>query len=91
VRDVIGLAPGAQTFAAMNVLMLGERTLFLTDTFVNEEPSAAQLAEIARMAADEVRRFGRPPRSRSCRTPTSARPSAARRSACAKPPSASAR
>jgi malate dehydrogenase (oxaloacetate-decarboxylating)(NADP+) len=60
VRDVIGLAPGAQTFAAMNVLMLGERTLFLTDTFVNEEPSAQQLAEIARMAAEEVRRFGRP-------------------------------
>jgi len=60
VRDVIGLAPGASTFAAMNVLMLGDRTLFLTDTFVNEEPSAEQLAEIARMAADEVRRFGRP-------------------------------
>ena len=60
VRDVIGLAPGAHTFAAMNVLMLGDRTLFLTDTFVNEEPSAPQLAEIARMAADEVRRFGRP-------------------------------
>jgi malate dehydrogenase (oxaloacetate-decarboxylating)(NADP+) len=59
VRDVIGLAPGAQTFAAMNVLMLGERTLFLTDTFVNEEPSAEQLAEIARMAVGEVRRFGR--------------------------------
>ena len=59
-RDVIGLAPGAQTFAAMNVLMLGDRTLFLTDTFVNEEPSAEQLAEIATMAADEVRRFGRP-------------------------------
>jgi malate dehydrogenase (oxaloacetate-decarboxylating)(NADP+) len=44
----------------MNVLMLGDRTLFLADTFVNEEPSAEQLAEIARMAADEVRRFGRP-------------------------------
>ena len=40
VRDTIGLRPGATTFAAMNALLLGDRTLFLTDTFVNDEPSA---------------------------------------------------
>jgi len=62
IRDVIGLAPGARTFAAMNALLLDNRTLFLTDTFVNEEPDAQSLAEIARMAADEVRRFGLPPK-----------------------------
>ena len=37
--------------AAMNALMLDEHTLFIADTFVNEEPSAEQLAEIALMAA----------------------------------------
>ncbi len=62
VRDVIGLKPGVRNFAAMNALMLDSRTLFITDTFVNDEPDAAQLAEIAAMAADEVRRFGLPPK-----------------------------
>jgi malate dehydrogenase (oxaloacetate-decarboxylating)(NADP+) len=62
VRDVIGLRPGARTFATMNALMLEDRTLFIADTFVNDEPDAEQLAEIAAMAAEEVRRFGLPPK-----------------------------
>jgi malate dehydrogenase (oxaloacetate-decarboxylating)(NADP+) len=62
VAAVIGLRKGAQGFAAMNGLMLGDRTLFLTDTFVNEEPNAQALAEIALMAVEEVRRFGLPPK-----------------------------
>jgi malate dehydrogenase (oxaloacetate-decarboxylating)(NADP+) len=62
VRDTIGLKPGASTFAAMNALLLDERTLFIADTFVNDEPSAEQLAEIAAMACDELRRFGLTPR-----------------------------
>ncbi|MCI1190928.1 NADP-dependent malic enzyme [Calidifontimicrobium sp. SYSU G02091] len=70
VRDVIGLQPQARTFATMNALLLEGRTLFIADTFVNDEPDAEQLAEIARMAADEVRRFGLPPKvafvSHSC-------------------------
>jgi len=62
IQDVIGLAPGASTFATVNALLLDDRTLFIADTFVNEEPSAEQLAEIAAMASDELRRFGIPPR-----------------------------
>ena len=62
VRTVIGRSARAQTMAAMNALMLPERTLFITDTFVNEEPSAEELADIASMAAAEVRRFGVPPK-----------------------------
>ncbi len=62
VRDVIGLRQGATTYAALNALMLPEHTIFVTDTFVNEEPTAEQLSEIAAMAAVEVRRFGMPPR-----------------------------
>ncbi|HRP66289.1 MAG TPA: NADP-dependent malic enzyme [Thauera sp.] len=58
VRDVIGLAPGAKQFAAMNLLLLSKRMLAITDTYVNESPSAEEVAEIARMAADELRRFG---------------------------------
>jgi malate dehydrogenase (oxaloacetate-decarboxylating)(NADP+) len=62
VRDTIGLARGASCFAAMNALMLPEHTLFVTDTLVNDEPSAEQLAEIARMAVDGMRAFGMPPK-----------------------------
>src|SRR5262249_394113 len=61
VRGVIGLREGAHHFAAMNAVLAEQRTLFLTDTFVNEEPDAQALAEIAAMAADEGRRFGIPP------------------------------
>jgi len=62
VRAVIGNKPGMRTMAAMNALMLEEHTLFIADTFVNEEPSAEELVEIAVMAAAEVRRFGIPPK-----------------------------
>src|SRR5574343_1819087 len=62
VSTVIGARAGAHVMATMNALMLEQHTLFITDTFVNEAPSAEELAEIALMAADEVRRFGVPPK-----------------------------
>src|SRR5574343_47873 len=62
VRSVIGARPGVHTMATMNALMLEEHNLFITDTFINEQPSAEELAEIALMAAEEVRRFGLPPK-----------------------------
>ncbi len=62
VRELVGLAPGARQFAAMNALMLEQMTLFIADTFVNDDPSAEELADIAAMAAEEVRRFGLPPK-----------------------------
>ncbi|NRF65872.1 NADP-dependent malic enzyme [Aquincola sp. S2] len=58
VRDVIGLRPGTQTLAAMQMLMLPGRQLFICDTHVNRDPTAEQVAEIALLAAEEVRRFG---------------------------------
>jgi len=61
-RDIIGMKPGAPVFATLNALMLQKHTIFIADTFVNEDPSAEQLAGIALMAADEVRRFGLPPK-----------------------------
>jgi malate dehydrogenase (oxaloacetate-decarboxylating)(NADP+) len=62
VRDVIGLAPGAQGFAAMNALMLEKYTLFITDTYVNDDPSAEELAAITQLAAAEIARFGLQPK-----------------------------
>jgi malate dehydrogenase (oxaloacetate-decarboxylating)(NADP+) len=62
VGNVIGLAKGAPGFATLNALMLPDRTLFIADTYVNEDPSAELLAGIADMAVEEVRRFGLPPK-----------------------------
>ncbi|NYT63036.1 NADP-dependent malic enzyme [Alcaligenaceae bacterium] len=58
VDEVIGLKPGAKTYAAMNVLMLPTQTLFICDTHVNEDPTAEQIADMTIQAADEVLRFG---------------------------------
>jgi malate dehydrogenase (oxaloacetate-decarboxylating)(NADP+) len=58
VRDAIGLRPGVKTLAAMNMLMLPGRQIFICDTYVNQDPSAEQVAEMTLLAAEEVRRFG---------------------------------
>ena len=58
VNEVVGKRTGVNVFAAMNYLMLPGRSLFIADTHVNENPDAEQVAEIAMLAADEVKRFG---------------------------------
>ena len=51
----------------MNILLLNERTVVLVDTHVNDEPTAEQIAEFTRMAAQAMRRMNLAPRSRCCR------------------------
>jgi len=62
IRNLIGLKRDAPGFATLNALTLDKGTIFITDTNVNEDPSAEMLASIAVMAAEEVRRFGLPPK-----------------------------
>jgi malate dehydrogenase (oxaloacetate-decarboxylating)(NADP+) len=62
VRNIIGPRPGVKTLAAMNMLMLPDRQMFICDTQVNRRLNAAQLAEITLLAAEELRRFGLTPR-----------------------------
>jgi malate dehydrogenase (oxaloacetate-decarboxylating)(NADP+) len=62
VRNIIGMKEGVTTMAAMNALMLEKHALFIADTYVNEEPTAQELATIAVMAAQELSRFGLPPK-----------------------------
>jgi len=63
VRNEIGTAPGAGALAAMNALVLDKMTLFITDTYVNDNPSAQELADITRLAATELRHFGLEPKA----------------------------
>ncbi len=58
IKNVIGTKPGVSTLATVNGLVLPKGNLFITDTFVNLEPTAQQLADITLLAAEEVRRFG---------------------------------
>jgi malate dehydrogenase (oxaloacetate-decarboxylating)(NADP+) len=62
VGDVIGKRSDARHYATLNALMLDPYTLFIADTFVNEDPDAETLAEIAAMSAETVRQFGLEPR-----------------------------
>jgi malate dehydrogenase (oxaloacetate-decarboxylating)(NADP+) len=63
VRTVIGLRPGVHTFAAMQLLILPNRQLFICDTHVNPDPTADQVAEMTMLAAEAARRFGIAPRA----------------------------
>jgi malate dehydrogenase (oxaloacetate-decarboxylating)(NADP+) len=58
VREAIGRRPGVLTLAAMNMLMLPDRQLFICDTYVNRQPKAVEIAEMTLLAAEEIRRFG---------------------------------
>jgi malate dehydrogenase (oxaloacetate-decarboxylating)(NADP+) len=62
IDQVLGRREGVHVYAAMNGLILQDRHVVLVDTHVNENPSAAQLAEITILAAEEMRRFGLMPR-----------------------------
>jgi len=62
VDHVFGLRPGVKHYAAMNALLLPNRTVFICDTYVNYDPSAEQLVEMTLLAAEEIRRFGITPK-----------------------------
>ena len=62
VRDILGLKEGHHQLATVNAVMLDSGTLFIADTYINENPTAEELASIALMAAEEVQRFGLPPK-----------------------------
>lgn len=62
VKDLFGFRDGVHTAGAMNALLLPTGNTFIADTYVNEDPTSAELAEITLMAADTVRRFGIEPK-----------------------------
>ncbi len=62
VDQVIGLAPGIRHYAAMNALVMPNRTVFICDTYVTPDPDAEHIAEMTMLAAEEVKRFGLAPK-----------------------------
>ncbi|MDZ7865662.1 NADP-dependent malic enzyme [Acidovorax sp.] len=60
IHSILGRQEGVNDYAALNALMTNRGTLFIADTYVNEDPTAQQLADIAWMSVQEVQRFGLP-------------------------------
>jgi malate dehydrogenase (oxaloacetate-decarboxylating)(NADP+) len=62
INQVIGRSEGVNVYGAMSGLILPGRQVFIVDTHVNLDPSAAQLAEITQLAADQLLAFGLVPK-----------------------------
>jgi len=60
--QIFGTAPGVRRVSGLYILMLKQQTFFFADTTVNIDPTAEELAEIAELTADAVRRFDMEPR-----------------------------
>ena len=59
--ELIGLATRATRAATTNLMMTQRGPMFLSDTSINIDPSAEDLAKIAQMTARTVRMFGMEP------------------------------
>ena len=61
VMELIDKAPGVTRIATTNMMMTSRGPLFLSDTAINPNPTAEDLAKIALMTAKTVRMFGMEP------------------------------
>lgn len=59
--QLIGKAPGISLIATTNMMMTNRGPMFLSDTAINPDPSADDMAKIALMTAKTVRLFGMEP------------------------------
>ncbi len=62
IDQVIGRRAGVNVYGAMSGLILPGRQVFIVDTHVNLDPSTEELAEIVRLAADQLHDFGLVPK-----------------------------
>jgi len=62
IDEVIGRRAGHKVYAAMNILLVNERTVALVDTHVTDDPTAEQVAEFTIAAAEEMTRMNLMPK-----------------------------
>ncbi|WP_299811181.1 NADP-dependent malic enzyme [uncultured Roseibium sp.] len=62
IKQIIGVCDSARDLSAMSLLINSRGALFLSDTFVTEDPTAEEISEMAGLAAEEIRRFGIEPK-----------------------------
>ena len=56
--ELIGMAKGVTRIATTNVMMTQRGPMFLSDTAINIDPSAKDLAKIAQMTSNAAKMFG---------------------------------
>ncbi|MGB1170932.1 MAG: NADP-dependent malic enzyme [Flavobacteriaceae bacterium] len=61
ILETLGKAKGVQRVAATNLMLTNRGPLFLSDTSININPSAKELAKIAQMTAETAKMFGLAP------------------------------
>ena len=62
IRHVIGATPGVSKISALSLLITQSGPLFFADSYVQEDPSAADIAEFTQLAAKELDRFNIAPK-----------------------------
>ena len=60
---IIGKRSGVRDLSALSMLIARRGVGFFTDTYVTIDPSAEKIAEMAILAAEEIRRFGIAPKA----------------------------
>lgn len=62
IKNVIGFRNNSSVTGTMNALILPTGNIFIADTYINDNPTPEELAELTLMAAQAVRRFGIEPK-----------------------------
>jgi malate dehydrogenase (oxaloacetate-decarboxylating)(NADP+) len=63
IRQIIGHADHVQDLSTLSLLIASRGAVFLTDTYVSIDPTADQIAEMTRLAASHIARFGIQPKA----------------------------
>ncbi len=61
-RQVLGRYGESETLAALTLMILERGNLFITDPYVNNDPTAEQISETTLLAAEQIKRFGMTPK-----------------------------
>jgi len=62
ITDMINLRPNIRKMAAMQMLILDKGTYFISDPYVNADPTAEEIAEITLVSANAIRLLGLTPK-----------------------------
>lgn len=58
IQTIIGQPSDVTVWATLNAIVTEKGVIFITDAYVNEDPTAEQLTEITRLAVAKVQEFG---------------------------------
>jgi len=63
VEMIVGKAPGVTDLSGLSMLLNASGAIFMTDTYVTDDPTAEEIAEMTALAATAIARFGLKPKA----------------------------